>query len=384
MLNILEYALISLARRWQKQFALIFIYALVVAFYASVVLFTNSLRTETKAVLQHIPELWIQKIKGGRLHPLPISLIDSLKNYRGISQITGRIWGYVFDATSGAVFTVMGSDSSFRDLGLIKTNFEGKLDSNSVLVGQGILEVRQLRIGDYLTLSEVEGEIQKFKIVGIFTAESDMISNDLLILSSNSARKIISLPENEFTDIAIRLRNSDETDNIGKKIDEQFEGIRVVSKTQLQATYETLFSWRGGILMYGAFLALFAFLILAWERAAGLNHEEKKEIGILKGLGWQISDILLLKGFEGIAISLTSTLLGIILGYIHIFVFDAPLLKPLLVGWSVLYPNYALLPALDFESLLMIACLSIIPYLSATLIPAWRGAIIDPSEMIRE
>jgi len=63
-MNILNYAVLSLLRSWQKQVALIVIYALVVGFYASVVFFTSSLKTETSQTLQDLPPLWVQQLQG--------------------------------------------------------------------------------------------------------------------------------------------------------------------------------------------------------------------------------------------------------------------------------------------------------------------------------
>jgi len=355
MFHLLEYALLSLWRRRTKSVMLSIIYALVIGFYASVVFFTASLKEETLTVLEEIPELWVQKIQGGRLIPLETNILDSMRTYRGIESVKGRIWGYVFDAPSGGVFTVWGIDSAFSDLKLVQTDFEGKLKQNQTLVGLGILQTRNLQIGDYLTI----------------------------ILSEKSARNLIGLDTMEVMDIAIRVRNTDETDNIGRKIDERFPLFRVVTRQQLRSTYETLFGWRGGIFVYGSMIAIFAFLILVWERTAGLTDNERKEIGILKGIGWDISDILKMKLFEASAISVTATLTGILLAYGHIFLWDAPLLKPFLIGWSVLYPAFNLHPVIKIGDVLTIFSLSIIPYLTATLIPAWRVAIIDPAESMR-
>ena len=380
MLHLLEYSLISLNRRRTKSLMLIIIYALVIGFYASVVFFTASLKEETLTVLQDLPEIWVQKIKGGRLHPLTKDFVDSMQTYRGIQAVEGRIWGYVFDSPSGGVFTVWGTDSTFSDLQLIETDFEGKLADNQVLVGLGILKVRNLQIGDYLTISETEGEIQSFQVVGTFSAKADLLTHDLMIVSKNSARNLVGLEANELTDIAIRIKNSDEIDNIGRKIDERFPTFRVVTRDQLRSTYETLFGWRGGIFVYGSITAIFAFLILVWERTAGLTEDERKEIGILKSIGWEISDVLKIKLFEAFIVSFTATLMGILFAYVHVFWTDAPLIKPFLVGWSVLYPVFELHPVVIIGDVLTIFSLSVIPYLTATLIPAWKGAITDPAE----
>ncbi len=383
MLHLLEYALISLARRRIKSLMLMLVYAFVIAFYASVVFFTASLKEETLAVLQNIPELWVQKITGGRLAPISQNLTDSLRTYRGIKTVQGRIWGYVFDASSGGVFTIWGADSAFADLGLIQTEYQGKLQENQALVGLGILNARNLQVGDYLTISETEGDIQSFQIVGTFTAQADLLTHDLVILAQKSARKLVGLAPDELTDLAVRIKNTDETETIGRKIDAHFPTLRVVTRQQLRSTYETLFGWRGGIFVYGSMMAIFAFLILVWERTAGLTDEERKEIGILKGIGWQVSDILKIKLFEASIISITATLSGLLIAYFHVFWANAPLLKPFMVGWSVLYPTFELHPSINIGDVLTVFSLSVIPYLTATLIPAWKGAITDPAESLR-
>jgi ABC-type lipoprotein release transport system permease subunit len=383
MLSIIHYAILSLLRRWRKQLGLTIIYALVVSFYASIIFFIASLRFETQTVLQNIPELWVQKIAGGRLVPMPTDFLDSLKNIRGVRQIIPRVWGYNFDSPTGAVFTVIGSDSLIQGLKMVETTQKTKLNNQEALVGTGFLELRGLQMGESITLLDNRGKIHNFKIVGAFKSDSDLLTRDLIILSLPSARQILGLGKAELTDVALSIYNPQEVDNIGRKIDRRFAGIRVVTSAQLRATYETLFGWRGGIFVYGSVLAIFAFLILAWERASGLNREERQELGILKAVGWQISDVLWLKFWEGCIISLTATLLGVVLALWHVFVWQAPLLKPFLIGWSVLYPDYQLVPVVDSESLLAIFALSIIPYLTATLVPAWRGAITDPAEVMQ-
>lgn len=380
--RLLEYALLSLSRRWKKQLALLLVYALVVAFYASVIFFTTSLRYETQLVMTHLPELWIQKLSGGRLSPMPASFVDSLKNIRGVKRIIPRIWGYNFDSPTGAVFTIWGSDSLLAGLDLLEGHMDKKLDDKTCVVGRGLLSLRGLKLGENLTLLDDQGQINSFLIKASFESASDLLTRDLIILSPNAARKMLGLQAGEMTDVGLEIYNEQEIDNIGRKIDRRFPGIRVVTAPQLRSTYETLFSWRGGIFVYGATLAIFAFLILAWEKASGLGKEERQELGILKALGWQISEVLWVKFWESLALSLTATLLGTLLALIHVFGIGAPLLKPFLIGWSVLYPDYDLVFIWDVSTFLLIISLSMIPYLSATLIPAWRGAITDPAEIM--
>ncbi len=396
-MSIFEYALVSLMRRWQKHLSLTLIYALLVGFYASIVLLTSGLRQEAQLVLEDVPELWIQQIGGGRLQPIKVALIDSLQNIRGVKKIYQRIWGYLPESTTGAVLTIMGTDINCADIPFIimenNANFPKdkitenkiteKLQANEVLVGTGILALRNLQVGDYLSLSDISDSIQNFKIIGAFTAKADLLTKDLLIFSNSTARKLLSLQEDEATDIALAIKNNDETNNIAKKIDNRYPNLRVVSRQQLAATYETLFAWRGGLLIYGSIMALLAFLMLVWDKATGLSFNEQKELAILKSVGWSIGNVLWLKVSEALIISLTATLIGLLFGYCHVFFFDALLLKPFMAGWSVLYPSFNLPLFINIDNFLLIAILSIIPYLTVSIIPAWFAAITDPAEIMR-
>ena len=382
-LYIINYALSSLGRRWKKNLALLFIYSTVVAFFASVLFFTSALREQSRLVIQPLPELWLQKLAGGRLVPIPLALADSLRPIRGVHKTEPRVWGYYYDSPTGAVFTVIGSDSLFEDLPL--TTFSGslRLDSSAALCGQGFLSSHGLGLGDQLNLIDAEGKLCAYTIRGSFSAASDLLTHDLIILWPASARRILGLAKDQATDIAVYIHNPEEADNIGIKISRRFPGIRVVSKRQLAVTYNALFGWRGGIFIYGALISLLAFLILAWDRASGLSRQDQKELGILKGIGWDISDVLVLKFWEGFIISITATLSGILLAAAHIFAFDALLIKPFLIGWSTLYPPYRIPLYITFGDLLLVLMISIIPYLAATLLPAWKGAVTDPAEVMQ-
>ena len=148
-------------------------------------------------------------------------------------------------------------------------------------------------------------------------------------------------------------------------------------------TYDAIFNWRSGMMLSVFAAALVAFCILAWDKATGLSAEERREIGILKATGWDTGDVLELKFWEGLAVSLTAFLLGIISAYVHVFFFGATILAPVLKGWSVLFPRFDLIPYVDAYQVFVIAFLTIIPYVASTVIPSWKAAITDPEQVMR-
>ena len=192
------------------------------------------------------------------------------------------------------------------------------------------------------------------------------------------------MPEGFATDVILTVRNAKECQTIAQKIVSALPDTRPILKTEILRTYSSVFDWRTGyiiVLLTGAFLA---FLIFAWDKATGLSSEEQAEIGILKAVGWDTSDVLLTKFWEGTVISLAAFLLGIIGAYVHVYVASAPLFEHAFKGWAILYPEFRLSPSVNPFLLAVLFLLTVVPYTLITIIPAWRVSVTDPDMVMRQ
>ena len=202
-------------------------------------------------------------------------------------------------------------------------------------------------------------------------------------MSAEDFRKIFAIDDGYATDLVLTVRNANELDTIATKITEIFPDTRPVLRKEILSTYDAVFDWRGGMIIVILSTAVLAFIILAWDKASGLSAEEKKEIGILKALGWETSDVLLMKYWEGVVVSMSSFILGVLLAYFHVFFASSSVFEPALKGWSVLYPDFELTPFLDAYQVATLFFLTVIPYTVATIVPSWRAATIDPDAVMR-
>jgi lipoprotein-releasing system permease protein len=159
--------------------------------------------------------------------------------------------------------------------------------------------------------------------------------------------------------------------------------LRTITRDQIQNTYSAVFGWKSGFVLSSMLVALFAFLILIWDKASGLSLEEKREIGILKAIGWDTDVVLSVKLWEGLLLSGISCLSGILMAYAYIYWFRAAGLREIFVGWSTIYPSFKLIPEVDPKFILLIITISVVPYLAVTVFPAWKAAITDPDTIIR-
>jgi len=387
-LNLLDFTLYSLLRRKWKILLLVLLFSYLVFLFSSVLLLTGAIKNEAKRGVGALPDITIQRLSGGRQVPIPISYEESLKEVFGIEKIDARIWGYYFVASTQANYTIIGHDGqkdTWKGLGQITVNQGGgpELGRGKAILGEGILKDRYLKLGQRLALNMPNSDTRLFEVIGAFKGVTNLHTYDVILIDPKDAGEILGIEDGHVTDFGVHVSNKNEVTTVAKKIAQLLPGTRVVLKNQLARTYDMAFSWKSGFTLITLLGCLLAFAMLVWEKGSGLSAEEKREIGILKATGWDTSDILIMKTWEGLGISLVSFLLGIVASYAYTFLLGAPLLRSLIIGWSTLYPPFSLTPFISPDQILLLFALTVAPYLISTVVPSWKAAVIDPDTVIR-
>jgi len=210
-----------------------------------------------------------------------------------------------------------------------------------------------------------------------------LISSDLILISEEDFGRLFGRSRDYVTDLTLKVKNPRELPTIAVKIAELLPDTRQILRDEILRTYDAVFNWRGGILIVILLGAMLAFIIFAWDKASGLSLEERREIGILKAIGWETSDVILMKFWEGMVVSLSSFLSGVLLAYAHVFFTSSILFEPVLKGWAILYPQFKVVPFIDASQVSVLFFLTVVPYTVATIIPSWRAATIDPDSVMR-
>jgi ABC-type lipoprotein release transport system permease subunit len=368
--NILDFTISSLMRRKGRNAALVLVYAFVVFLLSSVVFLGLSLKEEAQSVLADAPEIVVQRLAAGRHDMIPESYLAKVREIPGVRSAKARLWGYYFEPLTGANYTVM-ADENFP------------YGRKSVVLGNGVARHLPPMVGKTLPMRAYDGSYRFLQIRETLSSDSELVSSDLVLMTVEDFRDLFRIPEGVGTDLVLSVANPREVSTVARKIAEILPDTRPITRAEILRTYDAVFDWRGGMIVVGLSGALMAFLILAWDKATGLSAEERKEIGILKGLGWETSDVILMKFWEGIVVSLSSFLLGILLAYVHVYFGSAVLFEPALKGWSVLYPYFRLKPVITPYMVSVLFFLTVVPYTIATVVPSWRAATTDPDTVMR-
>ena len=385
--SILAFALRALARRKARAFALGGGLAFAVALIAAVVFLTESLRAEAERAHAAHPDIVVQRLVGGR--PTTISSADAAKlaGIASVRAVTPRVWGYLFLPSLQGNVTIVGTSKGASTLsvanGVLAEGRDVVPGAHEMIAGAELARFLGMRPGDELGLPTTNPDAHALKLVGTFRSSLDLYTADVLICDEEDARALLVLPAGDATDLAITLSNVAEARVVARTITETLPGARVIERDLLARVYHLAYGRRAGFVLGASIPAILALLVLAWDRASGIGPDERKEIAVLKAIGWSTSDVLWAKLFESLLVGASATALGLLLGYAWIFWLGAPGLRPALVGWSVLYPRAALTPAVDVAQLLGISLAVMGPFALLSVVPAWRAATTDPLDTMR-
>jgi ABC-type lipoprotein release transport system permease subunit len=386
-LSLLAYAVGALQRRSGKSFALASGLALAVALVAAVLFLTDALRADADRARDAVPDLVVERIVAGRISTMRASDTESLKNppILAIANIRPRAWGYLFVPALQGNVTVTSSPMSEPELDAraIEEGRDLKSGAHEMVMGRTLAHALGVVVGDQLQLPSPRLAAPPLKLVGTFSSKVDLIAADVIACDENDARALLGLPADEATDLAVTLSNPAEARIVSQTIAARLPGARIVEKDLLSRVYALAYGRRSGIMLAASIPAFLALLLLAWDRASGLGPEEKKEIAILKAVGFATSDVLTTKMLEALVVACTGTAIGLLLGYSWVFWLGAAGLRPAIAGWSAIYPDQALTPMVDATQLFAIAFGVVLPFVALSIIPAWRAATLDPMEAMR-
>ena len=385
-MKMLAFSLASLWRRRYKNLALFFIFSLLIFLVMSIFLIAGSIKKELLTTLKALPDIYVQRTVGGRLMPMKIERIEPIEEMAGIEWVEPRVWGFYYFGAAGVNFSVIGVDF---DLGSYKKEYNDAIASieakgDFMVVGEGVKRILQKHYyKEFFNFITPNGDFIKVKLAGTFSSNSALESSDTILVPMDLARKIFAMDEDMITDIVIKVQNPKEASIIAKNIQNLYPDTRVITKDDLKVSYQNMFDYKSGLFLALFIGAFFAFFVLVFEKASSVGKEQIKEIGILKALGWRVEDVLYLKFLESAVVIFSSFVVGVVGSYYFVFVLQAPLLKDIFSGFSVLKPQAPLMPFFDVSLVVTIFLIVVPLYLAATIIPSWRAAVIDPEEAIR-
>ncbi|MFW3441352.1 ABC transporter permease [Aliarcobacter butzleri] len=385
-----NFIFLLLVKHKSKHFAIFLISIFIVFLTSSILFIKNSLQKEISEALENQSDFIIQKTIANKIKDIDTSLIDKFYEINGVSKVTQRVYGQYYFMPENVYFTIIGIDffeeTTNQDLKELLNflNISKFLEKDSMIIGNGVKKV--LDKYAYFDSYDFKLENENSKNIKIFKdlpKEANLIANDLIIMDINIAKKILDIKPDFATDIVLDVPNPLERQNVKEQILLKESNIRILQKDELKKEYENMFNYKGGIFLILFIVVIFTFILVLYQRYSMISSNDKREIGILKAVGWSIKDIIKLKIIENFIVAFMAFIIGVIFAYIFVFILQAPVLKNIFIGFSNIKNDFILNQNIKISNLITLFLFFMVPFLSAVLIPVWKIAVIDATKSMK-
>ncbi|MEZ4694572.1 MAG: ABC transporter permease [Aliarcobacter sp.] len=386
----LNFLFLLLIKHKSKHLA-IFIISIFIVFLISTTLFIkNSLQKEIFSTLKNQSDFIIQQTNGSKIVNTPISWIDDFSSINGVTNIQQRVYDQYYFLPENVYFTIVGIDlfeeNTNKKLNeLLKSlDISNFLENDSMIIGDGIKKIfDKYHYFDSYDFKLSNNDLRNIKIFNSLPKDLNLVANDLIIMDINLAKEILNIKENESTDIILNVPNNLERQNVKEQLLLEHSNLRILQKDELKKEYENMFNYKGGIFLILFVVVLFTFILILYQRYSMISSTDKKEIGILKAVGWSIKDIIKLKIMENFIVGFMAYIIGVVFSYIFVFILNAPILKHIFIGFSNMQNDFIFNPNIEINSLITLFLFFMIPFLSAILIPVWKIAVLDSTKSMK-
>jgi len=386
----LHFLTLLLFKQKSKHIGAVLISVIIIFLLSAVLFLSSSLQYSLLSALDKQGDFAVTRVQAGKPVDTPVEWVDKILDINGVTHVASRIYGRYFFTPREKSFLVVGIDffdeqnSQALQTLLKDVDLKRFLSKDSMLVGEGVRKFLQAHyFKNDFTFKTPKGTFKKVNIYQALPRQADLMANDMIIMPIDLAREIFGLGEDEVTDITFNVPNNAEWDNIISKLHLLFYDVRVIEKREVKKAYENLYNYKGGLFLILYLVSIVTFMLILYQRYSMVYSTERKEIGILRAVGWSIKDILKLKFYENLVIVMISFIIGVVLAYLYVFVWDAPLLSHIFLGGSNLANHITFVPLVKFGILGSIFLFYAVPFLAAVLIPAWKIAVTPPKEAMQ-
>lgn len=250
-------------------------------------------------------------------------------------------------------------------------------NGQKIMLGEALRENLGLRYGDSITVVSSRGEAHQLKVSGAFSTGNRQIDESLAYVSLNTAQ-VISGGPGQISDIAVRLRDVKKSYAKAQEYSND-ESAKVQSWEQVNASILNVFQVQD---MTRYMMSAIILIVAGFGIYNILNiviSQKKREIAILRSMGYERMDILLIFMTQGVLLGVVGGILGVLLGYI--------------VCWQLTHVTFSNPTIKTKEATMMISfnfliyaygfAMALVSTVVASFLPALKAGKMSPIDIIR-
>lgn len=197
-------------------------------------------------------------------------------------------------------------------------------DKHYILIGKKIADTLKIGTGDQTKVliqgADYSPHIPTLTVRGIFKTGLNMMDNRVFQMDINDARRILGMGKGA-QEIMVFLKDYKDADKVAGRIE------AILSKSDFKQKFSVLpWTKAGGyasMILNMEAVYNFLYFIIALLGAVIITNimtmvvmERRKEIGIIKSMGFNNREVMLLFFIEGVILGIIGSIAGVIIGYV--------------------------------------------------------------------
>lgn len=352
----------------------------------SLVAIADGLQGEANRAFEKVQRIQVGQ-KGAWLplfSKVPVSYVGGIEKIQGVKLVSPRI-EYTpnkidgkevsggLSLTTASLFppTVIGVDpkkeSQSTASTLVKYITNGRFlvdgDRYSAVIGKPVADTYRKTVGSKIDIDGV-----KFKVVGTSEAGSFFLDNNIVV-PLDTIRGISELGTDEVSGIAVDVGDPSEADSVATRIELKYPDVDASTPQETASSFGSLLSAiRSSTFVIASIAAVVGGIGITNSMLMSVM-ERRREIGILKAVGWSNREVIRMFLAESVIVGIMGGIVGISLGLGGVFAVQT--LRPDLV--------LSVSPNLVAQAFVFALSLGIF----GGLYPAWRATQVSPIEALR-
>jgi len=260
---------------------------------------------------------------------------------------------------------------------------EGLTDSKDgrILIGKELALQLETRIGRRIVIitQGIDGKNREkgYRIVGTYDAEGKTLEKIYVFTGLASLQSL--LDSRDVTEVSIRLHEEPKKPSIKDMLSEVFRNLAVLDWQELEPMAAAMYLFADGAI-YIWFLLMMSALIFGLINTLITSVMERvRELGLVRALGMPKRMVVTQVVLESTIIMAIGVLIGLVAGYlIYLSIADGINLDAFAEGMEMMTMSTRFIPVLIWDDFVLVAVMSLILGVMASIYPAWRAVRVKP------
>lgn len=318
------------------------------------------------------------------IFPLPLAYRDQISNIPGVEEVTYANWfqGVYIDKTQFFARLAVDAETIFEvypEFVVSEEEYQTFLkERNSCIIGEGIAEQYNLKIGDLMT---IEGDIYpgdwQFVVRGIYKPRDKTTdATQMLFHWDYLNERMIEMGSGRTNEVGwyiVKISDPDKSAEISEQIDGLFKNSRAETKTESERAFQQGFVAASSAILTSinviSFVIIGIIMLVLGNTMIMSARERTREYAVFKTIGFSAKHMVGLILGESLFISALGGGLGIVLAF------------PIVEGVSQAIPK-GMFPVFELEPITLIFAVTAVVLIgmAASIFPimkALRTSIVD-------